>query len=89
MPLYARTILVTAIPEDVAPAIEGHKEQLRKLLAAGNLRAAGVLGRGDGFLEIFEAKDLLEAESIAASSPLVEEGLCTWMLREWQELDLR
>jgi hypothetical protein len=43
---------------------------------------------GDGFLDIFEAKDLLEAEGIARSSPLVEEGLATWMLREWSELEL-
>jgi uncharacterized protein YciI len=42
----------------------------------------------DGFLEIFEAKDRLEAEAIARSSPLVQEGLGTWMLREWVEVGL-
>ena len=36
-------------------------------------------------LEIFEAKDLREADEIARRSPLVERGLVTWMLREWTE----
>ena len=44
--------------------------------------------RGDGYLEIFEAKDLHEAEAIARSSPLVTLGLGTWMLREWEETSL-
>ncbi len=88
MPLYVRTLLVTAVPDEVEQAMEGHREHLRRLKADGRLRAAGAFRHGDGFLEIFEAKDLLEAESIARSSPLVEEGLGTWMLREWEELAL-
>jgi uncharacterized protein YciI len=88
MPLYVRTLLVTGPPEEVARAAEGHCEHLRELERAGRLRAAGNFTRGDGFLEIFEADDLLQAEGIAQASPLVAEGLGTWMLREWQELDL-
>jgi uncharacterized protein YciI len=88
MPLYARTLLVTGPPDEVAPAAEKHKAHLCDLKAVGKLRAAGEFKDGEGFLEIFEAADLLEAESIARSSPLVEEGLGSWMLREWVELDL-
>lgn len=88
MPLWVRTLLVTAIPDDVQAASEGHRHHLRQLHDEGRLKAAGEFNRGDGFLDIFEAKDLLEAEQIARSSPLVEEGLGTWMLREWTEIDL-
>jgi uncharacterized protein YciI len=88
MPLYTRTVLVTGPPDEVSSAAEKHRTHLRELKKAGRLRAAGEFKNGDGFLEIFEAADLLEAESIARSSPLVEEGLGSWMLREWVELDL-
>jgi uncharacterized protein YciI len=80
-------VLVTATPDDAEPVAERHREQLRALHAAGKLRAAGEFRHGDGFLEIFEAVDRKEAESIARSSPLVDEGLATWMVREWLEVD--
>jgi uncharacterized protein YciI len=86
MALWARMLLVTAAPVELEAARAGHVEHLRRLHADGRLRAAGELGDGEGFLEIFEAKDRLEAEAIARSSPLVEEGLGTWMLREWAEV---
>ena len=88
MGLWVRTLLVTAAPAELEAARAGHVEHLRRLRADGRLRAAGELGDGEGFLEIFEAKDRLEAEAIARSSPLVEEGLGTWMLREWAEVRL-
>jgi len=88
MPLYVRTVLLTGPPEEADRLREGHLEQLRALRAAGRLRAAGALRGGEGFLEIFEAKDLLEAEEIARSSPLIEEGLGAFMLREWAEIEL-
>jgi uncharacterized protein YciI len=81
-------MLVTGPAEEVEEALEGHREHLRSLKAAHKLQSAGMFRHGDGFLDIFEAKDLLEAEGIARSSPLVEEGLATWMLREWSELEL-
>jgi uncharacterized protein YciI len=87
MPLYVRTILVTGPEDDVAPARRDHIAHLGDLHAAGRIRAAGAFARGEGFLEIFEAKDLYEAESIARASPLVERGLGTWMLRPWEEID--
>lgn len=88
MPYYVRSLLVTGPLEEVEAASVKHTEHLRDLKERGKLRAAGVLGKGDGFLEIFEAEDLMEAEAIARSSPLVEEGLGAWMLREWNEIDL-
>ena len=86
MPLYVRTILVTGPEDEVAPARRDHLAHLAELRRAGKVRAAGAFARGDGFLEILEANDLYEAESIARMSPLVERGLGTWMLREWEEI---
>ena len=88
MPLFVRTILVTGSADDVDPARREHLAHLARLAAAGKVRAAGEFSRGDGYLEIFEANDLYEAEEIARSSPLVELGLGTWMLREWTEIPL-
>jgi len=87
MPLYVRTLLVTGPRDEVEVAARGHREHLRELHRGGRLRAAGELAQGDGFLEIYEADDLLEAQTIAGASPLVTEGLGTWMVREWTELD--
>ncbi len=88
MPLYVRTILLTGPADEVVAASEKHREHLRQLHAGGKLRAAGEFKNGEGFLEIFDARDLMEAQSIAGASPLVADGLGTWMLREWTELDL-
>jgi uncharacterized protein YciI len=87
MPLYVRTLLVTGPADEVAAAADRHREHLRDLHGRGSLRAAGEFKDGDGFLEIFEAEDLLAAQRIAGSSPLVSEGLGSWMVREWNELD--
>jgi len=86
MPLYVRTLLVTGPVDEVQAASEQHREHLRDLHARGQLRAAGEFKNGEGFLEIFEARDLMEAQSIAGMSPLVSQGLGTWMIREWTEL---
>lgn len=88
MATWARTLLITAVPEEAAPWMEAHLGHLRELRAAGRLRAAGSFTRGDGYLDLFEAADLLEAERITRESPLVERGLCAWTLREWKEVDL-
>jgi len=88
MPLWVRTLLVTGPPEQVEPAAERHRRHLAELRDAGKLRVAGEFDNGDGFLDIFEAVDRMEAERIARSSPLVEAGLVSWMLRAWRELDV-
>jgi uncharacterized protein YciI len=88
MPLYVRTLLSTASPEEIAEATPGHRAQLRELRARGRLRAAGEFKDGDGFLEIFEADDVREADAIARASPLVADGLVAWIVREWSESDL-
>lgn len=86
MPLWVRTLLVTGPEAEAAPARRAHVDHLRELASAGKLRAAGEFAKGEGYLEIFEADDLHEAEAIARRSPLVELGLGTWMLRRWDEL---
>jgi uncharacterized protein YciI len=88
MGLWVRTLLVTVPQADLVDARAGHVEHLRQLKAAGRLRAAGEVGDGEGFLDVFEAIDRRDAEAIARSSPLVQEGLGTWMLREWVDVSL-
>ena len=88
MPFFVRTILITGPEDEAAPARLDHLAHLARLASAGKIRAAGAFARGDGYLEIFEADDLFEAEAIARSSPLVTLGLGTWMLREWEETPL-
>jgi len=85
MPLYVRTLLVTGPPDEVEVAARGHRDHVRDLHARGRLHTGGELASGDGFLDIFEAADLHEAQSIAAASPLVSEGLGTFLVREWTE----
>lgn len=86
MPLFFRIVQITALPVDAEDAIGRHREHIRELAEAGKLRSAGEFKDGDGFLEIFEAVDLMEAEEIARRSPLVSEGLGSWILREWREI---
>jgi len=86
MALYAMTLLVTGSPEEVEPVASDYREQLRALKGSGRLRAAGEFTAGDGFLVILDVADRMEAEQIARSNPLAEQGLATWMLREWQEI---
>ncbi len=86
MPLYTRTLLIVGPPEEAELASARHREQLREMHERGQLRSAGEFANGDGFLEIFEAADLHEAQALTAASPLVSEGLGTWMLREWTEI---
>ena len=86
MPFYVMTLLVTGPPNEVESVAVRHREQLRALRTKGKLHLVGEFRNGEGFLEIFDVADRMEAERIARSGPLVEEGLATWMLREWVEL---
>ena len=88
MPLWARQTLITASPLDAEAGIEGHRAHLRELEARGILVLTAEYRHGDGFLEIYEAADLHEAERIARSSPLVEDGLGSWTLRSVVEARL-
>jgi uncharacterized protein YciI len=87
MPLYAMTILITAPAGEAAAALEQHRRHLQEIDGRGRLRFAAELEDGDGFLQIIEAKDRMEAEAIARSSPLVESGLAAWMLRACTEVE--
>ncbi len=85
MPLYLRLLTVSGSPDEVAAAAKGHIEQLDRLRAAGKLHLAGEFVNGDGFVEILDVEDRLEAERLTRESPLVERGLTSWSLREWTE----
>ncbi len=84
MPFYLRMLLVSGSPDEVAAAAKGHIEQLDRLRAAGKLHLAGEFVNGDGFVEILDVEDRLEAERLTRESPLVERGLTSWSLREWR-----
>jgi len=83
MPSYVITLLASGSPDELEQVMDQHRAHLRDLHAQGRLRAAGEFPDGEGFLQIFEARDRMEAESIARLSPLVDAGLVAWMLREW------
>ena len=85
MPLYLRLLMISGSPDEVAAAAKGHVEQLDRLRAAGQLHLAGEFVNGDGFVEILDVEDRLEAERLTRESPLVERGLTSWSLREWTE----
>ena len=83
MSLFVRTLLVTGPPDEVEPAARRHAEHLRELKRKGKLHTAARFKNGDGFLEIFEAADLREAQVFAAASPLIAEGLATGWSANW------
>lgn len=85
MPLFLRLLLVCGPPDQVEAAAKGHAEQLDLLRDAGELRLAGEFVNGDGYCEILDVDDRLEAERLTRESPLVERGLVSWFLREWNE----
>lgn len=86
MATWIRTIVLTAAESDCETAVVEHRAHLAALNAAGRLRIAGELGTGAGYVDVFEAKDLREAEATAAESPLVALGLGAWTLRPWRDL---
>ncbi len=85
-PLWARLIRITAAPDAAAEAIAGHLAHLRDLRDRGVLRGAGAFPGGDGFLDLYEAADLRDAEAIARSSPLVDTALAAWSFWRWDEI---
>jgi uncharacterized protein YciI len=87
MPLYAVTIRITATPDQVVAVLGPQMEMLQELGRTGRIRLAGKLGQDDGFLALFEAKDLLDARATAEAFPLIRDGLASWTLRLFEELD--
>ena len=85
MPAYLRLLLVCGPPDQVREAEAGHRQQLDTLRERGQLRLAGRFADGDGYCEILDVEDRHEAERWMRSSPLVEGGLVSCMLREWVE----
>ncbi len=89
MPLYAVTIRVTAVPQEAFPALQAQEKLLLEMKSEGRIRMAGKLEQDEGFLAVFEAKDLLDAREIAEGFPLIREGLASWSLRAFDELSRR
>ena len=87
MPLYAVNIRITATPDQVEPAVPSQVQAFRELERAGRIWLAGRLEQDDGFLAVFEAKDLLDARATAEGFPLIEAGLASWSLRLFEELE--
>ena len=86
MPLYVHLLIATGPPDEVREAGEAHRLHLDDLRRKGKLHLAGAFRHGDGFMDVLEVQDRLEAEAIARLSPLVERGLVSWTLREWEPL---
>ena len=85
MPQYLRLLMVSGPPDQVDEVMKTHAEHLDVLREAGKLRLAGAFVNGDGCCEILEVEDRMEAERLTRESPLVQAGLVSWILREWQE----
>jgi uncharacterized protein YciI len=81
VPLYHRLILITGPPDGIEAAAKAHLEQIDLLRAQWKLRGAGRFRRDEGFFEVFEARDLHEAEDLAREDPLIAAGLGSWILR--------
>jgi len=86
MPQFLRLMMVSGPPEQVEVAAKAHAEHLERLRESGHLQLAGEFVNGDGYCEILEVEDRMEAERLTRESPLVERGLVSWVLREWKEI---
>ncbi|NIM60564.1 MAG: hypothetical protein GTO30_02625 [Acidobacteria bacterium] len=82
MPLYLRLLMVSASPVEVDAWAEARNRHLDRLREAGRLNLAAEFADGDGFVEILDVADRLEAERVTREDPLVERGLVSWTLRE-------
>ncbi|NIL99664.1 MAG: hypothetical protein GTN89_01590 [Acidobacteria bacterium] len=85
MPLYLRLLMVSGPPGEVDAAAKRHAEQFDRLRADGKLRLSGTFVNGDGYFEILEVKDRHEAEQLTRECPLVERGLASVVLREFEQ----
>jgi uncharacterized protein YciI len=82
MPLWVRMLLFTGPPDDVRATAGRQRDQLEELRSQGRLRGTFEFAPGDGRIDIFEAEDRLAAEAIVHDSPLVADGLASWILKE-------
>jgi uncharacterized protein YciI/putative intracellular protease/amidase len=64
--------------------VEAHVEHLRALERTGKLELAGPFAEHRSGLVVVRAKDLAEAEAIAAADPFVARGVRTADVRPWQ-----
>ena len=87
MSLWVRTIWITGPPSEVEEAARSHRQRLGELAREGRLHVSGVVGDDQGFVDVFEARDRLEAEAEARASALVERGLGAWTVRRWTDTE--
>lgn len=80
-PSWVRWVQVTVPTADAAEAIEGHRGQIAEWRREGRLVGSWAIRNGGGFVDVFHARDLLDATVRAEASPLIGEGLCAWTLR--------
>jgi uncharacterized protein YciI len=80
--LWIRILFATGSPDEVAAHAPAHREHLRELDAAGKLRVSGELARDLGYVDVIDVRDRREAEALLAASPLVEAGVCSYVLKE-------
>ncbi len=85
MSLYAVTIRITAVPEEASPALQAQEKLFLEMKSAGRIRIAGKLEQDEGFLAVFEAKDLLDARATVERFPLIANGMSAWNLRLFRE----
>ena len=82
MPFYSATIRITAAPPEAAEAAGALESHLRTLGPEGRILLVCRYEKQDGYLVIFQAKDLLSARDMVEALPLVREGLAAWNYRE-------
>ena len=80
MKAWARTIKVTAAGSGAMEALEQHRALQQTLRDQGILKEVWQFEQTQGFLEILETKDRIQAEALNEKSPLIHGGWCVWAL---------
>jgi uncharacterized protein YciI len=89
VPTWVLSLSFTGPPDEVRVAVAGHRARIDELATSGIVRLSGTLDADDGALVVFEADDLLAAQALARTDPLVESGVASWTLHELHELHER
>lgn len=82
---WVRILMVTAAADEAADAVAGHRDHVLRLRGEGRLVASWALADEAGFVDVFRAADLWDAQSVASSSPLVARGLGAWQLHRVED----
>jgi uncharacterized protein YciI len=82
---WVRILTITAAADEASAAVAGHRDHVLRLRGEGRLVASYALADETGFVDVFRAADLWEAQSVASSSPLVARGLGAWQLHRIED----